>query len=184
MYESKDLDLKTSTTRTVQDCLDRLDFTVGVLMSQVRQLKPSPSLKTTMFRNMSKKEQLGLDFILGKTTLQAELLQSDLLEEEDALNRTISMGPLPEECLSLVPWQGSKASEATGKPKNGKKGGGLEGFVSPKSSEKSLGEIQSLKIKSAPRTRKERSHQDRAVACIPSFEEHFCCSLQCLKSAG
>ena len=169
MYESKDLDLETSTTRTVQDCLGRLDFTVMVLMSQVRQLKPSPSLKTKMFRNMSKKEQLGLDLILGKTTFQA-----------DALNRTISMGPLPEECLSLVPWQGSKAPEATGQPKNGKKGGGSEGFVSPKS----LGEMQSVKIKSALRTSKERSHQDSAVACIPSFEEHFCCSLQCLKSAG
>lgn len=140
MHESKDLDLETSTNRTVQDCLDRLDFTIRVLMSQVRQLKSSPSLKTKMFRNMSKKEQVTLDFILGKTILPAELLQSDLLEEDDALNRTISMDPLPEECLSLVPWQGSKASEATGKPKSGKKGGFLEGFVFPKIFGKILGE--------------------------------------------
>ena len=142
MYESKDLDLETSTTRSVQDCLDRLDFTIRVLMSQVRQLKESPSLKTKMFRNMSKKEQVGLDLILGKTTLPAELLQGDLLEEEDTLNRTISMDPLPEECLSLVPWQASKPSEATGKPKSGKKGGFLEGFVFPKIFGKILGEEQ------------------------------------------
>ena len=42
----------------------------------------------------------GLGLNLGKTTLPAELLQGDLLEEEDALNRTISTDPLPEECLS------------------------------------------------------------------------------------
>ena len=138
MYESKDLDLETSTTRSVQDCLDRLDFTIRVLMSQVRQLKASPSLKTKMFRNMSKKEKVGLDLILGKTTLPAELLQGDLLEEEDTLNRTISMDPLPEECLSLVPWQASKPSEATGKPKS---------LFFPKSLEKSLGKSKSLKIK-------------------------------------
>ena len=66
MHESKDLDLETSTTRTVQDCLDRLDFTIRILMSQVRQLKSSPSLKTKMYRNMSKKEQMALDLILDK----------------------------------------------------------------------------------------------------------------------
>ena len=144
MHESKDLDLETSTTRTVQDCLDRLDFTIRILMSQVRQLKSSPSLKTKMYRNMSKKEQVALDLILEKTSLPAELLQSELLEEEDALNRTISMDPLPEECLTLVPLQGSKASAANGKPNSAKKGGLLEAFAFPKIFGKILGQDQGL----------------------------------------
>ena len=161
MHESKDLDLETSTSRTVQDCLDRLDFTIRILMSQVRQLKSSPSLKTKMYRNMSKKEQMALDLILEKTSLPAELLQSDLLEEEDALNRTISMDPLPEECLTLVPFQGSKASAANGKPNSAKKGGFFDAFAFPKIFGKILGD-QGLEDAN-PHPEEEKKEASKAV---------------------
>ena len=114
MHQQHDLQLRTWGGHTVSDACDKLDFTIRVLMSMLRQLKASSILKTKVFRSLSKREQRCLDLVLARLQLPAEfIIDEPEHEDEDGKVNEICTHPRPAECVAMVPY---KPCEATSQP--------------------------------------------------------------------
>ena len=66
MHQQRELDVRTWAGHTSNDAIDRLDFTIRVLMSMLRQLRTSGSLKTKVLRSLPRRDQVCLDLVLQK----------------------------------------------------------------------------------------------------------------------
>ena len=96
MFKNRDLDLKVSRHSSSQDCIDRIDFSIRVLMNQLRMLKSQPVLKAKTFRSLCKEEQLRLEALLERLVLPPELMNGAEEEEDDEPKMTLRGHPPPE----------------------------------------------------------------------------------------
>ncbi len=67
LYDQKDLQVPLNHGKhtSVQDELDKYDFTIRVLMSMLRKLRASAQLKANVFRSLCKKDQTVLEILLA-----------------------------------------------------------------------------------------------------------------------
>ena len=73
LYKNHDLELRTNKKHSAEDCVDRLDFMIRVLLNMVRNLKSSPNLKVKVWRSLGRAEQGRLDLVLDRCILPPEL---------------------------------------------------------------------------------------------------------------
>lgn len=108
-HDRKDLDAMLAGRKGLQDNLEKLDFTIRVLLSMIRQLKCNKVLRQKTLRALAKKEQLAVELILEKVELPASLLQEEEVESQE----TVTVEP---DALALVPYGApvgrSRGSEA------------------------------------------------------------------------
>ena len=124
LLSNRDLEVNvTAKNPSTEDALDKLDFTIRILMSQIRQVKASAFLKAKVWRMLSKQDQVKLDMVLNRVILPPELIGQDLIDDEEcAHGGSFSMD---EQMVvaerAVVPWKPLKEvreeSEAPKKPK-------------------------------------------------------------------
>ena len=121
MHQQRELEVRTWAGHTSNDAIDRLDFTIRVLMSMLRQLKSSGSLKTKVFRSLPRRDQVCLDLVLQKVQLTQEFLVSgdSFVDEEDEQISQVCTHPSPPECMAMVPYQHPQSTQGTTKTNKG-----------------------------------------------------------------
>lgn len=105
LYKNHDLELRTNKKHSAEDCMDRLDFMIRVLLNMVRNLKSSPNLKVKVWRCLSRAEQVRLDAVLDRCILPPELMAGGEVEcdyEEEKIQNLDGL-PLREELVPLPP---------------------------------------------------------------------------------
>jgi len=105
LYKNHDLELRTNKKHSAEDCMDRLDFMIRVLLNMVRNLKSSPNLKLKVFRSLSRAEQVRLDLVLDRCILPPEMMAGGEIEcdyEEEKIQNLDGL-PLREELVPLPP---------------------------------------------------------------------------------
>ena len=80
LYKNHDLELRTNKKHSAEDCVDRLDFMIRVLLNMVRNLKSSPNLKVKVWRSLGRAEQGRLDLVLDRCILPPELMAGGEIE--------------------------------------------------------------------------------------------------------
>ena len=135
LYDQKDLQvpLNHGKPTSVQDELDKYDFTIRVLMSMLRKLRASAQLKANVFRSLCKKDQTVLEILLAKVQLPPEFILDEYVRgEEDGLISQVETHPAPAD-LGMVVYEPPKVQKT-------KKCGKGSGFpVLPAIFEKILG---------------------------------------------
>lgn len=105
LYKNRDLELRTNKKHTAEDCMDRLDFMIRVLLNMVRNLKSIPNLKVKVWRCLSRVEQVRLDAVLDRCILPPELMAGGEVEcdYEDEKIQNLDGLPVREELVPLPP---------------------------------------------------------------------------------
>lgn len=121
MHQQRELDVRTWAGHTSNDAIDRLDFTIRVLMSMLRQLRTSGSLKTKVLRSLPRRDQVCLDLVLQKVQLPQEFLVSGdfFVDEDDEKISEVCAHPSPPECMAMVPYQHPQSTQDTTKTNKG-----------------------------------------------------------------
>ena len=125
LYDQKDLQVPLKhgqKASSLQDELDKYDFTIRVLMAMLRKLRASAQIKANVFRSLCKKDQTVLDILLGKVQLPQEFILDEYVRgEEDGLISQVDTHPAPAD-LGMVVFE----------PDNFKKGkGGKDSGLPP-----------------------------------------------------
>lgn len=107
---------------SLQDELDKYDFTIRVLMHMVRKLRASHQLKTNVCRSLCKRDVTTLQILLDKVVLPQEFILDEYARgEEDGWLTTVDTHPAPADLGIMVPEEppNKKPKDAMGKnPKN------------------------------------------------------------------
>lgn len=154
LHKQHDLELRTWAGHSMADAVDRLDFTIRVLMFMLRQLKSETATKSKVYKGLSKRDQVCLDLLLGKLDLPEQFMLDGFVEsEEDGAIKEIDTFPCPES-LALVPFEGKapsgKKKATCGLPELPDIFGKVLGKEGPEISEvKSQPEPQPLKLPSS-----------------------------------
>ena len=113
LYDQKDLQvpLNHGKLTSVQDELDKYDFTIRVLMSMLRKLKASAQLKANVLRSLCKKDQTVLEILLAKVQLPQEFILDEYVRgEEDGLISQVDTHPAPAD-LGVVVYEPPKVQK-------------------------------------------------------------------------
>ena len=112
MWKNRDLTLRTSQFTTAEDCIDKIDFMVRVLMNQLRVLKINVNMKVKVWRSLCREDQCRLDMVLERLQLPAELLQGAEEDDEDEKKMVdANVLPPPEEPLPVVSCEKKKVDQ-------------------------------------------------------------------------
>ena len=132
LYKNCDLELRVTKKHSAEDCMDRLDFMIRVLLNMVRNLKSNQVLKLKVWRCLSREEQVRLDLVLDRCILPPELMAGGEAECDYEEEKFQILGSLPSsEDLQLAPVpppveQGEQnTTEVRQKMLSGKGNGGL-----------------------------------------------------------
>ena len=113
LYDQKDLQvpLNHGKLTSVQDELDKYDFTIRVLMSMLRKLRASAQLKANVLRSLCKKDQTVLEILLAKVQLPQEFILDEYVRgEEDGLISQVDTHPAPAD-LGVVVYEPPKVQK-------------------------------------------------------------------------
>ena len=108
LYENRDLEFSLSKSQSSQDMLDKLDFTIRLLLNMVRTLKECSGIRSKVFRCLPKRDQIALDLVLGNVQLPLGLSKGESVEEDE--NKSFCMDAEPEQSLAIVPYAPSKTA--------------------------------------------------------------------------
>eukprot|EP00435_Cladocopium_sp_Y103_P005166 s5233_g1.t1 len=131
LHRNRDLELRINKKHSAEDCIDRLDFQIRVLLNMVRNLRSSSSLRMKAWRCLGRAEQVRLDLVLDRCILPPELVGGDGevdldLDEEKIQN--LDTLPVPQELVPLPPPevpQTRSTAQVQPKVSSGKGNGGL-----------------------------------------------------------
>ena len=95
---------------SLQDELDKYDFTIRVLMAMLRKLRASAQIKANVFRSLYKKDQTVLQILLAKVQLPQEFILDGYVCGEDGLISQVDTHPAPAD-LGMVVFQPDKVKK-------------------------------------------------------------------------
>ena len=90
----------------VEDALDRMDLSLRVVMSMLRQVKIHDTTRYRVMRSLSKEEQLQLEMVLEKVVLPKECYGeggSEMIKEDSQDQGDLALEDAAPPCLALVP---------------------------------------------------------------------------------
>ena len=99
-HENRHMDAMLCGKKTLQDNLDKLDFTIRVLLNQVRTLKGNWGLRTKTYRALGKRDQMALEITLDKVELPPELVDDQENSQESMTVRPLALVPYKEDVVS------------------------------------------------------------------------------------
>ena len=97
LYDMKELDAMSAGKKTLDDNLDKLDFTIRLLLNMVRKMKCNQVLKARTLRPLCRKDQMSLEILLEHVVMPAGVSQEDV-EDPDESQVIVTVEP-----MALVP---------------------------------------------------------------------------------
>lgn len=90
MHDAKDLELRITKTKSMDNCIDQIDLTLRILLNMIRTLKCNRQHRQRVLRSLCKAEQVKLELILQRVVLPPEVMalaSEESLADEDAAER-------------------------------------------------------------------------------------------------